>query len=53
MTQWGSGYVTDITYLTGWYREQMPSIMALACMLSGIASPMPADGDDVSYLELG
>jgi SAM-dependent methyltransferase len=53
MSGWGGGYVTDITYLTGWYRQQSPSIVALACLLSGVASPMPATDDDVSYLELG
>ena len=53
MSGWGGGYVTDITYLTGWYRQQSPSIMALACLLSGVASPMPAAGDEVTYLELG
>jgi SAM-dependent methyltransferase len=53
MSHWGGGYVTDITYTTGWYRQQSPSIAALACLLGGVASPMPAADDVVSYLELG
>jgi SAM-dependent methyltransferase len=53
MSNWGGGYVTDIAYTTGWYRQQSPSIIALACLLSGVASPMPAANDPVSYLELG
>jgi len=53
MTEWGSGYVTDITYTTGWYRQQSPSIVALACLLGGVASPMPGPDDEVNYLELG
>ena len=53
MSAWGGGYVTDIPYTTGWYRQQSPSIMALACLLGGVAAPMPAADDAVSYLELG
>ncbi|HYM29529.1 MAG TPA: class I SAM-dependent methyltransferase, partial [Steroidobacteraceae bacterium] len=53
MSLWGSGYVTDITYLTGYYRQQSPSMIALGCLLGGVASPMPGPDDPVSYLELG
>jgi SAM-dependent methyltransferase len=53
MSNWGGGYVTDIAYTTGWYRQQSPAIVALACLLGGVASPMPAAVDPVSYLELG
>ncbi len=53
MSGWGSGYVTDITYMTGYYRQQSPSVMALACLLGGVASPLPGPDDPVSYLELG
>jgi SAM-dependent methyltransferase len=53
MTEWGGGYVTDIAYTTGWYRQQSPSIVSLACLLGGVASPMPGAGDAVNYLELG
>jgi SAM-dependent methyltransferase len=53
MSLWGSGYVTDITYLTGYYRHQSPSMIALGCLLGGVASPMPGPDDPVSYLELG
>ena len=53
MSGWGSGYVTDITYLTGYYRQQSPSMIALGCLLGGVASPMPGPDDPVSYLELG
>ena len=37
MSGWGGGYVTDITYMTGYYRQQSPSIIALACLLGGVA----------------
>ena len=53
MSTWGSGYVTDIAYTPGWYRQQSPSIMSLACLLGCVASPMPAADDAVHYLELG
>jgi len=53
MTEWGGGYVTDIAYTTGWYRQQSPSIVSLACLLGGVASPMPGPDDEVNYLELG
>jgi SAM-dependent methyltransferase len=53
MSDWGSGYVTDITYTTGWYRQQSPSVLAIACLLGGVESPLPASGDPVSFLELG
>jgi SAM-dependent methyltransferase len=53
MSGWSSGYVTDITYMAGYYRSQSPSIISLACLLGGVASPLPATDDAVSYLELG
>jgi SAM-dependent methyltransferase len=53
MSGWGGGYVTDITYLAGYYRQQSPAMMSLACLLGGVASPIPGPDDPVSYLELG
>ena len=53
MNSWNDGYVTDITYLPGWYPHQSPAMMSLACLLGNVASPMPAAGDPVSVLELG
>lgn len=53
MSTWGGGYVTDIAYTTGWYRQQSPSIVSLACLLGGVASPMPVADDPLHYLELG
>jgi SAM-dependent methyltransferase len=53
MSNWGGGYVTDVTYTTGWYRQQSPLIVSLACLLGGVESPMPGGDDAVSYLELG
>ena len=53
MSGWGGGYVTDITYMAGYYREQSPAMMSLACLLGGVASPLPGPDEPVSYLELG
>ncbi len=53
MSGWGSGYVTDVTYMTGYYRQQSPVMISLACLLGGVASPLPGRDDPISYLELG
>lgn len=53
MSGWNAGYVTDITYMTGWYRQQSPAMIALACLMGGVTSPMPAGDDPVHVLELG
>jgi SAM-dependent methyltransferase len=53
MSGWGGGYVTDITYMTGYYRQQSPALIALACLLGGVASPLPGPDDPLNYLELG
>jgi SAM-dependent methyltransferase len=50
---WGGGYVTDVPYVTGYYRQQSPALIALACQLGGVVSPSPGPDDPVSYLELG
>lgn len=51
MNDWGAGYVTDIEYLPGYYREQAPAHMTLACLLGG-AAPPDLDGD-FTYCDLG
>ncbi|WP_137181659.1 class I SAM-dependent methyltransferase [Roseomonas sp. AR75] len=48
---WGGGYVTDIHYDHGYYREQSPTQLRLACLLSGVAVDLPQEG--AHYLELG
>lgn len=54
MTQaWSSGYVADIAYIEGFYIQQSPVRMALACLLGGVAAEMPAPDDEACYLELG
>lgn len=47
---WTSGYVTELEYTYGYYRELSPSLLRLACLSAGIAPP-PARS--MNYLELG
>ena len=37
---WTSGYVTDLEYTHGYYRELHPDILRLACLNAGVAPPM-------------
>jgi SAM-dependent methyltransferase len=53
MSGWGGGYVTDITYSVGWYRQQSPMMMALAATIGGASTPIPTSDDKVMLLELG
>ncbi|MGG5820939.1 class I SAM-dependent methyltransferase [Falsiroseomonas sp. HW251] len=48
---WGDGYVTDIGYDGGYYREQSPGQLQLACLLCGVDWDVPAEG--AHYVELG
>jgi SAM-dependent methyltransferase len=53
MTDWGGGYITDIAYLTGWYRQQSPGLLALTCLLNGVEASVPAGDEPLQILELG
>lgn len=48
---WGGGYVTDIDYDHGYYREQSPPQLELVSLLCGVAWGVPREG--AHYLELG
>lgn len=49
-TQWGEGYVTDLEYTAGYYRELNPSLLRFACLHAGIQPPAAGP---LNYLELG
>jgi SAM-dependent methyltransferase len=54
MTQaWSGGYVADVAYIEGFYIQQSPVRMVLACLLGGVAAEMPEPNDEACYLELG
>ncbi len=52
MSNWTDGYISDIEYLDGWYAEQMPAHLDIACMLRATEPPMAA-GAPFRYCELG
>ncbi len=53
MTDWRGGYVADVEYITGFYRQQSPPLLELAALLGGVDSRMPAGTEQAHYLELG
>jgi SAM-dependent methyltransferase len=54
MTQsWTGGYVADVAYVEGFYIQQSPSRMALACLLGNVAIDLAEPEDEACYLELG
>jgi SAM-dependent methyltransferase len=50
---WSEGYVTDIAYLPGYYPNQSPLHLHLACLLGGVAGIEITPETRLSYLELG
>ncbi|MBM3546272.1 MAG: methyltransferase domain-containing protein [Alphaproteobacteria bacterium] len=52
MTQdWTGGYVADIEYVPGFYREQSPAFMDIACLLRSVEPPYRGEG--WVYCDLG
>ena len=49
MRAWSDGYVTDLGYTFGFYREQAPSHLKMICRLQAVAEP----GGPLTYIELG
>ncbi|MCJ2077088.1 class I SAM-dependent methyltransferase [Methylobacterium sp. E-016] len=52
MMNWNDGYVSDIAYEGGVYREQMPIHLDVACLVAGYDRPVRA-GEPFTYCELG
>ena len=50
---WTSGYVADVAYIEGFYIQQSPARMALACLFGNVAVDLPEPDDQACYLELG
>ena len=51
MDAWASGYVTDLEYANGFYKEQSPTHLRLICLLCGVEiAPIDAG---FTYCELG
>jgi ubiquinone/menaquinone biosynthesis C-methylase UbiE len=52
MTDWTQGYVSDLEYLPGFYVEQTPAHLDIACMLRAVEPPV-RPGEPYTYCELG
>ena len=50
---WGGGYITDVSYLPGYYRHQSPLHLHLACLLGGVAGITIGPDTPLRYIELG
>ena len=48
--EWADGYVTEVDYTFGYYRELCPSMLALSCLTAGFAPP---NSRPLRCLELG
>lgn len=48
MTSWNSGYVTDLDYTHGFYRELTPELLRFVALAKGIQA-----GSSLTYCELG
>ncbi len=53
MSAWADGYVADIEYIAGYYRQQSPPHLMLAGLLGGVDSRPPRGSDAAHYMELG
>jgi len=51
MNDWSAGYVTDIPYTYGVYRELFPAVLSFAALVGGFAAPDP--NGPLTYCELG
>lgn len=51
MDNWGQGYLTDLEYTAGFYAQQAPSMLRLACLLNGVET-LP-EGGSFTYCDLG
>ena len=49
-TSWTAGYVAEIDYTYGYYRELSPSLLRVACLNAGLTLPAV---ERLTYLELG
>ena len=51
MANWSSGYVVDVGYTYGFYRELTPSLLGFMALLQGVQSP-DLSGSSLAYCEL-
>ena len=51
MASWSHGYVSDVEYLPGFYADQAPGHLQLACLIKGVEPPLK--DRSFEYCELG
>jgi len=52
MAGWSSGYIVDVGYTYGFYRELTPSLLGFMALLQGVQSP-DLSASSLAYCELG
>lgn len=52
VSNWASGYVTDLSYTHGYYKELSPGILRFASLAKGVESCLQLE-DGINYCELG
>lgn len=50
---WDKGYVTDVAYTTGYYPQQAPLDLLVACLMGNTMPRIARDLERLTYLELG
>lgn len=50
---WNGGYVTDVEYTSAYFISQSPHMLALSCLINGLAVDPPWDNRRLHVLELG
>ncbi|WP_209425461.1 class I SAM-dependent methyltransferase [Pararhodobacter sp. SW119] len=54
MSDWSGGYVSDVEYVPGYYGEQAPAAMDLACIMSGVEpARRPGTNAPFTYCDIG
>ncbi len=54
MGDWAGGYVSDVEYVPGFYAEQAPAVIDLACMMAGYEPVRrPGSNEPFTYCDLG
>ena len=54
MSDWASGYVSDVEYITGFYGEQAPGVLDLTALICGVEPPRATgESPGFDYCEIG
>ena len=53
MSTWGGGYITDSVYANGYYPQQSPRLLSVACLIAGVKGLGEVLDGPLSFLDLG